>query len=233
MSDRLDGAALRDRLREARVMLLFTPELCGERDPLEALEAALPWVDLIQVRPKPAGAGASRICTARDARDWTLRVLDALSPEEAERVPVLVDDRPDVAAVLAGRGVAGVHLGQSDAPPRSARELLGPEALIGLSTRDSSQVARATVEPVDYLGFGPIHATATKGYERGQGADRAWIACAASAVPVFAIGGIAPDNVDELGRVGRVAVGSAVLAAEDPAAAARTLRGLLESALEE
>lgn len=219
------------RLRDARLLLLFSPELCGARDPLAVLEAALPWIDLVQVRPKPRERqpSAHAPCEARGAYEWTARVLDLVSARP-EGPAVTVDDRVDVALALAPRGCAGVHLGQDDCPPAIARGLLGPRAWIGLSTHDLEQVALAGEEPVDYLGFGPVHATTTKGYARGLGAEMAWVASVGSPRPVFAIGGIDATNVGELDRVGRVAVGSAILAAVDPGAAARELRELLSVA---
>ncbi len=210
-------------------MLLFTPELCADRDPLEVLEAALPWLDVVQIRPKPVGAqaGAHAPCAARETYDWCVRVLDLLAATRAGRPLVLVDDRVDVAAALWSEGCDGVHVGQDDCPVAAARALLGPDPLIGLSTHDLAQVARAHELSVDYLGFGPIHATPTKGYARGLGAPACEIARARSKYPLFAIGGIDRGNVGELVSVGRVAVGSAILLADDPARAARELRAAL------
>lgn len=231
MREEPDPVRLRRRLAEARLMLIFSPELCGARNPLEVLESTLPWIDLVQVRPKPAGSQASphAPCSARDVRDWCLRVLDLVSTHPEVDVPVIVNDRVDVAALLWERGCAGVHLGQEDCPVESARALLGPGPLVGLSTHHMRQVAEATDSDVDYVGFGPIHATRTKGYEAGLGPDACWIASAASLHPVFAIGGIDRTNASDLSRVGRIAVGSAILSADDPARAARELRGLLEA----
>ncbi|MFN0242720.1 MAG: thiamine phosphate synthase [Planctomycetota bacterium] len=207
-------------------MLLFSPELCGSRDPLATLAAALPWVDVVQIRPKPASPGRIHAapCAARDVHEWCARVLDLVDPT---RTLVIVDDRVDVAAALSSRGCAGVHLGQDDCPVSVAREMLGADALVGLSTHTMEQVVEGAECAVDYLGFGPVHATATKGYERGLGADACWLATLGTTLPVFAIGGIDATNVGELARVGRVAVSSAILAAEDPGRAARELRGLL------
>jgi thiamine-phosphate pyrophosphorylase len=81
--------------------------------------------------------------------------------------------------------------------------------------------------PVDYLGFGPVYATSTKGYERGLGFEPAWIAAQASSRPLFAIGGIDRTNAADLARVGRAAVGAGILAADDPARAAREIRAAL------
>jgi thiamine-phosphate diphosphorylase len=206
-------------------MLLFTPALCGARDPLAVLAAAFPHVDVVQIRPKPLANGAADLapCSAAETLMWTRRAL-ALRDELAPRARVVVDDRVDVALCLQAEGCDGVHLGQDDCPPEIARELLGPHAWIGWSTHDLEQVLASEELPLDYLGFGPVHATATKGYARGLGSEHAWIAAESSTRPLFAIGGIDRTNAHELARVGRAAVGSAILAADDPARAAREIR---------
>jgi thiamine-phosphate pyrophosphorylase len=178
----------------------------------------------VQVRVKPDASRSS----AALSYAWTARALELCAPLGDAAPPILVNDRVDVARALLERGCAGVHLGQDDAPPRAARELLGADPLIGLSTHDAAQVARALDEPVDYLGFGPVHATATKGYARGLGSEAAWIAAQATHLPLFPIGGIDAGNAGELEDVGRAAVGAALLAAPDPVRAARELRALLE-----
>ncbi|HTF91151.1 MAG TPA: thiamine phosphate synthase [Planctomycetota bacterium] len=227
--------ALREALISAHVYLIFTPELCAPRDPLEVLREALPWVDMIQVRPKPresgldplaAGAAPLLVSEARNSWEWCRRVLELVRGQDRV-VPVIVNDRVDVAAALAAEGLAGVHLGQGDFPAALARGQLGEGAMIGLSTHSASQVVRAQSEPVDYLGFGPFRATATKGYARGLGGEACWIAQEASDRPVFPIGGIDLTNVDELERIPRAAIGSAILSAPDPARAARAIRAAL------
>lgn len=225
----IDAATRRELIREARLMLLFTPSLCGAREPLDVLDAALPHVDVVQVRIKQPGAVGSH---ARDVHDWAERVLALVAsrPLERERVLVIVDDCVDVAAVLAPRGCAGVHVGQDDLPAADARRLLDAELLVGVSTHDMRQVELAEEAGADYLGFGPIHATATKGYERGLGPGAAWIAQSATTLPVFPIGGIALENANELAQIGRAAVSSAILSVADPARAARELRDLLSDA---
>ncbi|NOT29871.1 MAG: thiamine phosphate synthase [Planctomycetes bacterium] len=221
------GAERRARLGRARLMLLFTPELCpAGSEPLAILERALPHLDVIQVRIKEPG-----FCTApaRSTCDWARRVLALVARAQSDAL-VLVNDRVDVAATLADEGLAGVHLGADDAPPELARELLGPEALIGLSTHCAADVARAEELPLDYLGFGPIHPTQTKGITRGLGSEAAWIAAQASSRPLFPIGGIDATNAGELFEIGRAAVSRAILCAADPGAAARALAELLAPA---
>jgi len=222
----LAPSTLRDRIARARVMLVFTPALTGERDPLAVLASVLPFVDVVQVRPKPVG-GHTGATHAREALDWCRRALALVELAEDTGMPVLVNDRVDVARALWSEGLAGVHLGRDDCPVADARSVLGPEPLVGLSTHTMDEVVRASDEPVDYVGFGPIHATSTKGYDRGHGAEVAWVANTAAATPLFAIGGIDRTNVTELAQVGRVAVGAAILAADDPPRAARELRAML------
>ncbi len=206
-------------------MLLFTPDL-ARGDAFEALARCLAWVDVVQVRPKPLGSGA-RVSEARLAVETCRRVLDVIARNPAPRPLVLVNDRVDVACALASEGLDGVHLGDEDCPPQEARDVLGPDALIGISTHDLVAVGRAEELAVDYVGFGPIHATDTKGYEHGLGSERAWVASQATSLPLFPIGGITPQNVGELSALGRAAVGKAILGADDPAAAARSLREML------
>jgi len=225
---------MRERLAHAHLYLLFTPGLCGGRDPLEVLEAALPWIDLIQVRPKPSDRDlvpgrsprAGVVSSAREVHDWSVRVLELVRSAGSDAL-VIVNDRLDVARSLLESGCAGVHLGQADSPPAVARDLLGSEALIGLSTHDAAGLARASDEPVDYVGFGPIHASTTKGYVRGLGSDIAWTLDRASDVPLFPLGGIDATNIGELSEIGRAAVAAAILAADDPAGSARQLRAML------
>lgn len=224
----------RARLADARILLVFTPELCAGREPLPLLERLLPEVDLVQIRPKaPAGETGSRIAVdppgeARASFSWTLRALE-LASALPDAPPILVNDRVDVALALFDRGCAGVHLGQDDLPVEAARALLGEAPLIGLSTHDAAQVVEGGERAVDYLGFGPAFATRTKGYARGLGPEACWIAAQASDLPLFPIGGIGIENAGELERVGRAAIGAGVLAAPDPVEAARTLRALLSA----
>lgn len=191
------------------------------------LQAVLPEVDVVQVRVKAPGR-RSGPSPARPLLEWARRALGHVAALEPERRPlVLVNDRVDVARLLAGEGLDGVHLGASDLPPAAAREQLGPDVLIGLSTNGARTVLAAEDEPVDYLGLGPIFPSRTKGYERGLGPEVAWAGSAAAGRPVFPIGGVDLANAVELQPVGRAAVGSAVLDAPDPARAAAELRELL------
>lgn len=204
---------------------MFTPSVCA--DPWGALAAALPFVDVLQVRVKSAPDAPAEARATFEATERALAVVDAASPGEHGPVLVTVNDRVDVAKALAHRGVVGVHVGEDDCPPEVAREVLGHDALIGLSTHDPRAVARTLDLPVDSLGFGPCFATETKGYPRGKGPEAAWAASQAALVPVFPIGGITAENAFELAPVGRAAVASAILGASDPGEAARAIRAAL------
>jgi len=227
------------------LMLLFTPGLIpgvasgpGEESSeevaraLEVLARALdahtadgaPAIGSVQVRIKALG----RPAWARPTLAWVDRVAELLAGLATPPL-LLVDDRVDV-ALARPTSVSGVHLGQGDLPLSEARALLGPDVLLGRSTHTFPQLLAADEEGADYLGFGPVFPTATKGYTEGLGTERAWIAAEATAKPVFAIGGIGPDNIAELTEVGRAAISSAVLQAEDPAAIAA---GLAEALIAE
>ncbi|MFT6832693.1 MAG: thiamine-phosphate pyrophosphorylase [Planctomycetota bacterium] len=238
------GASRRQRLADARLLLIFTPDLAAE-DPMWALEAAMPFVDIVQVRPKPVGdrgpnaSARSTITEARAAYDWCMRVLELRARLDADEAPlVFVNDRVDVAMALAENGLDGVHVGTGDMPPKAAREALGDDLMLGLSSHNTRDLARAWDEPIDMLGFGPVFPTATKGYggttlsalsatPKIVGPELAWIAVETAPVPVFPIGGINLGNITELDRAGRAAVGSAILGAQDPGAVARAMRSAL------
>jgi len=194
-----------------RLYLLFTPRLCAQ-DPWQTLEAALRGgVDLVQWRNKGADDDGFRRC-----RD--------LCGEHS--VPLIVND--DV--MLAARGRAhGVHLGQDDAPPEAARRVLGDAACIGVSTHTPEQIDKAIAAGADYLGFGPCHPSATKGYTEGLPPAAIEAAVAKAKVPLFAIGGITAQNLVPLRLLGvdRIAVSGAILGAKDAQAAAAGLRRLL------
>lgn len=190
------------------------PALRADQAPalLEAAIAA--GVRMVQLRAKALGAGAF------------LASAKVLAPiAAAHGVDLIINDRPDVAALSEARGV---HLGQEDLPPAVARRLLPPPALIGVSTHDLRQVEQAKAEGVaDYLGFGPVFPTRSK--ERPD--PVVGLALLAEAVrlaaplPVVAIGGIDERNLREIRATGAsgAAVISAFLNAPDPARALRQL----------
>jgi thiamine-phosphate pyrophosphorylase len=112
----------------------------------------------------------------------------------------------------------GVHLGQGDVPLNLARKVMGPDKLIGISTHSLEQVQAATAGEPDYLGFGPIFRPGSKvDHDPVVGVDGLRAIRALTALPIFAIGGITVESVEEVIRAGAdgVAVISAILKAPD------------------
>ena len=141
----------------------------------------------------------------------------------------IVNDDPHLAAELLADGV---HLGQDDISPAEARQILGPEAIIGLSTHSREQIEAAQSEPVDYISVGPIWETPTKKGRPATGLELVGEAARIATVPWFGIGGIDTENVAEAVEAGarRICVVRAIRDAGDPAAAARALVDALEAA---
>ncbi len=146
--------------------------------------------DLVELRMKEASA---------PLREAAARQL--LSLCRSYGVPLLINDDVELAFRIAADGV---HLGQEDCLPERARQLLGPEALIGLTCNDAQQLEHALQLPIDYVGLGPCHYTETKqrlapilgheGYRRLQLHDYP--------LPVYAIGGIEPQEEPQLRALG-------------------------------
>ncbi len=193
----------------------------GGAAPLEerarALLAAGPCC--LQLRAKHASAG--ELC-AMGAR------LAALC--RTAGVPFCVNDRLDVALVV---GADVVHLGQDDLPLADARHIVaamaardGRRPLIGVSTHNLAQARAAAADSADYIGVGPVFATATKRNPDPEiGIDGLALICRAVNVPVVAIGGITPASTALCARAGAaaVAVVAAVAQAPDPTSAGRAV----------
>ncbi|HEU5048837.1 MAG TPA: thiamine phosphate synthase [Gemmatimonadales bacterium] len=190
-----------------RLMLVTDDRLVAGRDLVAlALEAERGGVTCVQLRLK-------------DAEPRAL-VSAAAALVAALRVPVLVNDRPDVAVIA---GAAGVHLGPGDLPPRLARRVLPPHAIIGASAGSAGEAIAAG--DADYWGVGPWRETGTKadaGAALGSAGFEA-IVKAAGGRPCIAIGGVLAGDVPAVLAAGGagVAVASGILATEHVAAAAR------------
>jgi thiamine-phosphate pyrophosphorylase len=199
----------RDRLAAARLYVVT-----GARPDLaEFLYAILEaGVDVVQLREKDAEVA--------DLLRWGETFRDAA---ERHGALFIVNDRPDVAFAL---DADGVHLGQDDLPPRVARELLGEDAIIGLSTHTPEQWDTAAAE-ADYLCAGPVWETPTKEGRPATGLDYIRFAAGSEeARSWFAIGGINQGNLPEVIDAGatRIVVVRAVTEAPDPGEAVRLLR---------
>jgi thiamine-phosphate pyrophosphorylase len=217
--------APRDRLATAR-LYLCTDARRERGDLAEFVDAALSGgVDIVQLRDK--GSPGERQFGALEARD-ELAALEVLADAAARHgALVAVNDRADVARAA---GADVLHLGQDDLPLAVARDIVGPDPLIGRSTHDEAQVTAADREPVDYFCVGPCWPTPTKPGRTAPGLDLVRTAAALNTeTPWFAIGGIDADRLPEVLDAGatRIVVVRAITAAEDPAAAAAQLRATL------
>lgn len=142
-------------------------------------------------------------------------------------VPLIINDRVDVALAV---DADGVHLGQSDMPANIARELIGPNKILGLSIENEEQLAEADSLPIDYIGLSAIFATPTKtNTKKHWGIDGLKMALETNSLPIVAIGGINESNIPQLSATGvhGLPLVSAICHAEDPKAASKYLLGLM------
>lgn len=192
--------------------LLLTESLCA-RPWRETLVAALEGgVDLVQVREKDL-----------PARALLARAREVIALARPRGVPVVVNDRADIAVAA---GADGVHLGTDDLPLMEARRLAGTGLLLGASTHDLGEASAAIEAGADLCGVGAMFATALKPERVPGGATylRAYLERFLR-TPHLAIGGVTPANVGELAAAGArgVAVSAAICAARDPGAVAAAL----------
>jgi len=185
--------------------------------PDEAAAAISGGAAVVQVRLKDAPAGE------------VLRVAREIVALARGRALVLVNDRADLALLS---GADGVHVGDEDLPVPEARRLLGPDLLVGRTTRTLAEGRLAVAEGADHVGFGPIFATTTKALAvppRGLGPLRE--VSAALGAPVVAIGGIGADTIADVARAGAAcaAVVGAIFGKGDPVENARRLAAAFEA----
>ena len=142
------------------------------------------------------------------------------------RVPFILNDNVALAAEC---GADGVHLGQEDMDPAQARQILGPDAIIGVSAHSVAEAKAAVAAGADYLGCGAMFATTTKTDTTTLPKEMLRAICEAVPVPVVAIGGIHKENLLSLADCGEagVALVSAIFAAKDIEAECRELRQLV------
>ena len=191
----------------------------GGRPLVEVIEAALRGgVRAVQLREKdlpprelyPLAQEIQRLTQRYDAR-------------------LLINDRIDVACAV---NADGVHLTPTSLPPAVARQLLGPMRLIGVSTHNAAEARAAEEGGADFIVFGPVFYTPSKApYGEPVGLEALRTVRAAVTLPIFAIGGVKRANLEDVLAAGAdgIAVISAVIAADDPTAAAQELRAALHS----
>ncbi|GAB4374270.1 MAG: thiamine phosphate synthase [Elainellaceae cyanobacterium] len=201
LESKLTGHQRLQKLQRSRLYLVTSP---GDYL-FKAVEAALQGgLTLVQYRDKNSD-DATRLQTAEKLKHLCHR-YDAL---------FIINDRVDLALAV---DADGVHLGQQDAPIAFARQILGSQRLIGRSTHNPDDLRRAIQEGADYVGVGPVYETPTKAGRAAAGLEYVRYAAEHASIPWFAIGGINPDNLQDVITAGaeRVAVVRAIMAAEQP-----------------
>jgi thiamine-phosphate pyrophosphorylase len=211
---------------DLRLYAIVDPENAGGKTLADlARQVAEGGTTLVQLRDK--------LSETRPFVEHARAVQAALAPH---RVPLLINDRIDVALAV---GAAGVHIGQTDMEAAIARKLLGPKAIIGLSLKSFDDIAAAPLELLDYVAIGGAYATTSKetktkpvgldGFKARVAAMRA----RAPNMPIVAIAGINAGNAAGIIEAGvdGVSVISALSVPADSAAAARELRGVVDAAL--
>ena len=203
------------RLAAHRLYLLVQTEQCStglESVVKSALDAG---VRLIQLREKSM-TDREFVNQARHLRKWTAR-HDAL---------LIINDRPDIAAVT---DADGVHVGQDELSVQDARRVVGHDRIVGVSTHSIEQARQAVLEGADYLGVGPTFQSGTKSFSEFPGTNFVAQVAAEIRLPWYAIGGIDARNLTEVLGAGatRVAVSGAICRTPSPAAAATHLLAVL------
>jgi thiamine-phosphate diphosphorylase len=215
------GDLRRQRLRWARLYFVCEARPHG-RDPEALLNAAMAGgTGMVELRDREQ----PRQAIERSGRTFR-RLADTYG------ALFIVNDDPYLAAELRADGV---HVGQDDMPAADARKVVGPDAIVGLSTHSREQIEAAAREPVDYISVGPIWETPTKEGRPATGLELIKTAAEIARRPWFAIGGIDGENVAEVVDAGasRLCVVRAIRDAEDPRAAAATLFEAVDPAARE
>ena len=210
---------------DPRLYLILGTADCHDREPAAvAQQAAEGGVTLVQLREKSA--------STQDFLSTAQAVLGVL---QLYRIPLLINDRIDIALAA---GADGVHIGQDDMPVADARRLLGAQAIIGLTVRSLAEAEQAPLQLLDYISIGGVFVTHSKdNTETPIGLDGLRRIAAylrqRSALPQTAIAGIHADNAAAVIAAGvdGLAVISALCAAPEPRAAAQALRHTIDTAL--
>lgn len=211
---------------DLRLNAIVDPERAGGRDLAElARLCAEGGATLVQLRDK--------ISETRAMIEAARAIKRALAPFG---VPLVVNDRIDVALAA---GADGVHIGPDDMAVADARRLLGPDAIIGLSIKSTAEAEAAPTDLIDYVGSGGVYVTLSKQQKKApigpEGLARivAVFRRRVPNLPLAGIGGIDAGNAAEVIAAGAdgIAVISALSLAPDPAAAARTLRQIVDAVL--
>lgn len=181
----------------------------------EAIKGGVTMVQLRETR-----------CSTLEFYQLALQLKALLKPQN---IPLIINNRADIALAV---DADGLHIGQSDLPWQVARQLLGPDKIIGLSVETLQQARDANELDIDYIGISPVFATPTKTDTAPPfGLDGVKAVCAVSRHPTVAIGGINSTNAAQIIANGAngIAVVSAISAAKDPRKSAQLLANIVKT----
>lgn len=207
-------------LKELDLQLYFITDSTGDEEEkfLDQIEQAiLGGVTFLQLREKEKSTRAY-IELAEKVHQITKKY----------KIPLIIDDRVDVAMAI---DAEGVHVGQSDMPVHIARKLMGPDKIIGATTKTVDQAVEAYKQGADYLGVGAIYPTTTKVKTVLTSIETLEEICSTVPIPVNAIGGLQKENIDILKGIpiAGICVVSAIMKAQDGRIAAEELRVALKN----
>ena len=209
---------INEALENAQLYGILDAGYVAESDMMSAADAMLRGgVGILQLRAK--GYSEAEVLALLQT---TLAELLPLCRQHG--VPLIINDFPAVAVAVAADGV---HIGQDDGSLAQAREVVGGEMIVGRSTHSPDQALAARDEGFDYIGFGPLFPTPTKKGRPGIGVENiaAMQEQVGSQIPMFCIGGIKPDNLEQVLASGarRVVIVSSLLQASDICEATRSV----------
>ena len=194
-------------MRELNTKLYFITDSTnyGEEEFLFRVEEALKGgATLLQLREKE-----------KTTREYIELAQKVHSITKKYNVPLIIDDRVDVALAI---DAEGVHVGQSDMPVHLARKLMGDDKILGATTKTVQQAKEAFKQGADYLGVGAIYPTTTKVKTVLTSTDTLKSICESVPIPANAIGGLNKDNIDVLKGIpiAGICVVSAIMKADNP-----------------
>ena len=195
----------------------------GKMSLYDQVEAALKGgATMVQMREKGL--------TDENVQDYLEEARRLRRLTERYNVPFLIDDHVKLALLC---GADGVHVGQSDMEAGRAREILGPDKILGVTAKTVEQALKAQDQGADYLGSGAVFGTSTKSDALPMTKERLGEICRSVSIPVVAIGGICLEDIEKLqgSQVAGAAIVSGIFGARDIEATTRQLRQKMEKCL--
>lgn len=206
-----------DRLSDANLYVLIPSFESIEKFESVVQEICNAGTDVIQLRAKELSD-----------KDLIERAEKMVTIGRTHETITIINDRPDIAVIS---HADGVHVGQDEITVKQARSILGPEALVGVSTHNLAQLRQAIRDGASYVGLGPTFTSHTKSFDNFAGLPYLEEAAQETKLPAFAIGGITVENIPEVLSTGctRVAISNAVASHTTPSIVVKKIKEILTS----